>query len=61
MDTKDEEAIISYKKRIMQNITIEDAKKALESKVWNGERAQEPATREEVAAMIHRAIESGNV
>lgn len=57
-DSKDEEAILSYKNRIMQNITIEDAKKALEAKIWNGERAQEPASREEVGAMIFRALES---
>lgn len=42
----------------MDNITIEDAKLALEAKIWNGTRPQETATREETAAMIQRAIMS---
>jgi len=41
----------------MDNINIEDAKKALEAKIWNGERPTEPASREEVSAMIYRAIQ----
>ena len=57
-DAKDEEAISLYRQRIMDNITIEDAKKALEAKIWNGLDPQKPATREEVAAMIYRATEN---
>lgn len=41
----------------MEGITIEDAKKALEAKLWNGIDPQRPATREEVAAMILRAMQ----
>lgn len=59
-DTKDEEAISLYRQRIMDNITIEDAKKALEAKIWNGLEPQKPATREEVAAMIYRATNPAN-
>lgn len=35
VDSKDEEAILSYKKRIMSTITIEDARKAYEANLWN--------------------------
>jgi hypothetical protein len=35
IDAKDEDAILSYKKHIMQEISIEDAKKALEENLWN--------------------------
>ena len=56
-DSKDERYLLNYKKRIMDNINIEDAKKALEAKIWNGERPTEPASREEVSAMIYRAIQ----
>lgn len=56
-DATDEEAILSYRKRIMDAITIEDAKKALEAKIWNGLDPQKPATREEVSAMIFRATQ----
>lgn len=55
-DSKDEDYLLDYNKRIMENITIEDAKEALLAKIWNGERPQEPASREETAAMIVRAI-----
>lgn len=55
-DTTDDKAINDYNNRIMANITIEDAKKALEQGIWNGERPQETASREEVAAMIARAL-----
>lgn len=54
-DATDEEAILAYRKSIMDAITIEDAKKAVESGIWNGTNPQAPATREEVAAMIQRA------
>lgn len=56
MDSKDKDAITNYKLNIMQEITIEDAKLALEAKIWNGENAKQTASREEVAAMIYRAI-----
>jgi hypothetical protein len=42
----------------MDKITIEDAVKALENGIWNGERASAPASREEVAAMIQRALQA---
>ncbi len=56
IDSKDSDAITNYKLNIMQEITIEDAKLALEAKIWNGENAKQTASREEVAAMIYRAI-----
>lgn len=56
-DSKDEQYLLDYNKRIMENINIEDAKKAFEAKIWNGERPTEPASREEVSAMIYRALQ----
>lgn len=58
VDSKDEEAILSYKKRIMSTITIEDARKAYEANLWNWERAKEPITREESAALTFRALQT---
>lgn len=55
-DKRDAQTILDYKKRIMDGIKIDDAKKALELKVWNGERPQETVTREEAAAMVYRAL-----
>lgn len=49
--------IISYKQKIMDNISIDSAKKAFENGFFNGERPQDTATREEVAAMVERAYE----
>ena len=57
-DVNDERILSDYKKRIMDSINIEDAKKAFESKIWNWTNPTNTATREEVAAMIYRAIES---
>lgn len=54
-DVRDEEAILAYRKSIMDAITIEDAKKAVTSGIWNGTNPQAPATRQEVAAMIERS------
>ncbi len=56
IDSNDKDTINNYKKSIMDNISIEDAKKALEAKIWNGENPKQPSTREEVAAMIYRAV-----
>ena len=56
-EKKDEKLIYDYRNRIMEGISIEDAKKAFEENIWNGLNPKEPATREEVAAMIHRALE----
>jgi len=55
---QDIDAILLYKKNIMSNITIEAAKKSFEAGIWNGQRPQETASREEVAAMIQRAMEN---
>lgn len=41
----------------MENITIEAAKTALTNSFWNGERPQDPVTREEAAAMVERVFE----
>jgi hypothetical protein len=57
IDKTDEEAILSYKTRIMEAISIEDAKKALEANIWNGTDPKNPASREETAAMIWRALQ----
>lgn len=46
----------TYKKRIMEKITIEEAKKAFEEKLWNWERPQEQITREECATIVMRAL-----
>lgn len=52
-----EDPIISlYKKQIMENITIDSAKQAFEAGIWNWLNPKNPASREEVAAMIFRAI-----
>lgn len=53
----EENSIITYKKKIMEWINIESAKKAFEKGIWNGLNATAPVTREETAAMIMRAIE----
>jgi hypothetical protein len=53
IDKKDN-SILKYKNKLMENITIDSAKKALENKIWNWERASETVTREECAAMIQR-------
>ncbi len=42
----------------MEAISIEDAKKALEANIWNGTDPKKPASREETAAMIWRALQS---
>lgn len=52
----DEDLIISYKKRIMDEINIEDAKKAV-GQVWDGTRPTDTVTREEAAAMTYRAMQ----
>ena len=49
--------ITNYKKSIMENITIDSAKTAFENGIWNGLDPKQPASREEVAAMIQRAFE----
>lgn len=56
-DSRDDEAILSYRKAIMDGISIEDAKTAVKKGIWSGERPNEPATRQETAAMILRATE----
>jgi hypothetical protein len=55
-----EDDVISYKKRIMEKITIPAAQVAFESGIWNGLNPQQPASREETAAMIQRAIDNLN-
>jgi len=54
---QDIDAILLYKKRIMENITIESARTAFTNWIWNGLDPQKAASREEVAAMIQRAME----
>lgn len=56
-DSKDEEAIANYKKAIMENITIEDAKQAYLAGLWSGERAKDNISREECAAIVWRAMQ----
>ena len=41
----------------MENINIEKAKEAFTLGIWNGLDATKPASREETATMILRAIE----
>jgi hypothetical protein len=44
----------------MENITIESAKEAFEAGIWNGLDPKNPASREEVAAMVYRAMQKLN-
>lgn len=53
---KTDPLITNYKKTIMDNISIEEAKTAYTNGFWNWERPTETATRQEVAAMIQRAV-----
>lgn len=45
----------------MDAITIDAAKKAFNNGLWNGINPTQPATREEVAAMVERAFEKLSV
>lgn len=56
IDIMDEEFLTNYRRHLMEDIKIPDAAKALEELIWNGLNPRHPATREEVAAMIYRAI-----
>lgn len=49
--------ILNYKKQIMNNISIEEAKKAFELGYWNWQNPKGTVNREECATMIYRAIE----
>ncbi len=51
------EIILQYKKKIMENIKLESAKKAIENWIWNGIDWDKAVTREEAAAMIQRVFE----
>ncbi len=55
VDDNDEEFIRTYHQRVMASINIEEAKKAFEAGIWNGERSTETVSREECAAMVYRA------
>ena len=55
IDKADE--VNSYKKRIMENITIDSAKKAFENGLWSGTNPQGTASREEMAAVVQRAYD----
>lgn len=57
IDASDEGLITKYKEKIMNEINIEEARKAFVEGIWNGERATQTVTREEAAAMIQRAID----
>jgi C1A family cysteine protease len=52
----DKSDIDLYKKRIMENIKIENAKKAFEEGVWSGTNPQGYMTREEAMAVIYEQI-----
>jgi len=49
-----EDPILTYKKKIMDWINIEEAKTALTNWFWNGKNPTWTASREEVATMIQR-------
>ena len=53
-----DDTILIYKKQIMSEINIEKAKEAFELGLWNGENPKQPASREEVATMILRGLET---
>lgn len=55
---EDEDTIIAYKKKIMSEISIWRAEKAV-GKLWNWERPKDGVTREEAAAMSQSAYEQG--
>lgn len=59
--TNDTTLIDNYKNKIMENIKLESAKKAFELWLWNWERPNETATREEVSAMIYRLYDKINL
>ena len=52
-----ENILITYRKNIMEWINIEKAKEAFTLGIWNGLNPTKPASREETATMILRAIE----
>lgn len=52
-----ENIILQYKKQIMANITLDEAKKAFEQGMWNWLNPKNNSTREETATMIYRSIE----
>lgn len=54
---KQDKNILLYKKRIMEWINIEKARDAYNLGIWNWLDATKPASREETATMILRAIE----
>lgn len=56
IDSVDE--VISYKEKVIKEINIEAAKTAFLNGIWNGMDATKPASREEVAAMVQRALDS---
>lgn len=41
----------------MEGINIEDAKKAYELGLWNGQNPTAPITREEASALVFRALQ----
>jgi hypothetical protein len=49
--------IDNYKKKIMENIKLESAKRAFENWIWNWLEPNKPITREEAASMIQRALD----
>lgn len=58
LPTTEINALQLYKQKIMDGISIDAAKTAFLNGFFNWERPNEPATREEVAAMVERAFEA---
>ena len=60
-DSKDEEAIANYKKSIMDNITLPEAKSFYTRGYTNGERPNDMVTRQEMWATLERIIVANNL
>jgi hypothetical protein len=54
---KEDNTILLYKKKLMEDIKLESAKKAVENWFFSWERPQDKATREETASMVERMYE----
>jgi hypothetical protein len=52
-----DQSILNYKKKIMENLTLDSAKKAMELGIWNWENPNSPISREETSAMLYRLYE----
>lgn len=57
----EEDPILAYKKKVMENIDLEKAKEGFELGIWNWERPREPISRQETVTVILRALEKAGI